>query len=158
VVYKYFARAYASTGLFSDSADSAAVTLTLGDAFLHVVSRTSTSSNSSQSVSLMIQDGSQFGLQEVATSHKLLGRTKPVGVTGQAAWQVARIVGASTDLTTLPALMAIWRTGLLVCLRTAAGHRIFGKMTEPTSIITSSNTNIDAFTFTVTEEDYNEGL
>lgn len=158
VVYKYFARAYASTGLFSDSADSDAVYLELQAGFLHVISRTSTSGNASDSTELFLQDGTEFGLEEVATSHHLLGRTQPVGVAGQATWQTARIVGVGINDGTLEALMAIWRQGAVVCLRSQAGHRLFGKMTEPSSSVSVENVTVDAFSFTVTEEDYTEGL
>lgn len=158
VIYQYFARAYNGSGLFTDSADSAVIYLTLVDSFLHVVSRTSTSGNAISSTAFILSDGSEFGFDEVAASHKLLGRTKPVGVAGQAVWQTARVVGIAPGDNTLNSLMSIWRTGAVVCLRSGAGHKIFGRMTEPGSTISVENINLDAFSFTVTEEDYTEGL
>ncbi len=162
-VYQYFARAYNGTGLFTDSADSAVIYLTLTDTFIHVVSRTSTSGNAILPTTFLLLDGSEFGLEEVAASHKLLGRSRPVSISGPAVWQTARVIGIDPHDKTIPsrivpALMTIWRQGVVVCLRSGAGHRIFGKMTEPGSSISSESMNVDAFSFGVTEEDYTEGL
>jgi hypothetical protein len=157
--YQYYARAYSGAGLFTDSADSLFYRVILRGAFLHLVTRTSTSGNAlSPTVAIEMQEGSEFTPQESAGKHYLLGRSKPVGVRGQAAWKVAHIVGESNQSNVLINLMTIWRARSVVCIRDYAGHLIFGKMIDLPQSKSVEILDIDDFDFTVIEESYVEGI
>ncbi|HKS42144.1 MAG TPA: hypothetical protein VJX74_16120, partial [Blastocatellia bacterium] len=69
----------------------------------------------------------------------------------------AHIVGIGIDSgNTLAALMALFRLRTVICIRDYAGHRIFGKMTEPQSGVGIEFVSIDEFSFDVIETKYTE--
>lgn len=158
VTYKYFARAYAVTGLFSDSAVSSAVGVTLPNVFLHAVSRTSTSGNTDgQAISLLNTDG-RWSPEEVRTSVGLLGRPAPASLLGQAVGHRLSVTAAIILYAQVDDVLEVWRkqeTGSVVCVRDNKGNRVFGKMTQPSVQDQSSNLIL---AFEVVESAYTEGL
>lgn len=157
VGYKYFARAYASTGLFSDSSVSSTTTLTLPNVFLHAVSRTSVTSNTDGVVSLL-NVTTQWIPEEVRAEVNLIGRSAPASLLGQAISHRLSVTANTTDYTDVTAVLAIWRkqeTGSVLCVRDHKGNRVFGKMSQPGTV---DQSNYLAITFEVIESAVTEGL
>jgi hypothetical protein len=134
LTYKYFARAYASTGLFTDSTVSSSVGVTLPNLFIHAVSRTSTSGNTDEGAISLLNTEGQWRPEETRTAVNLLGRTNPVALLGQAVGQRLSVVAVVIPYSQIELLLALWRkqkTGAVICVRDQSGNRIFGRMAEP---------------------------
>lgn len=158
ITYKYFVRAYNSTGLFSDSAASSAVGITLPNLFIHAVSRTSTDSNTDGAAVSLLNTEGEWTPQEIRTSVRLLGRTHPAALLGQAVWQRLSVTVIITVYGQVDLILALWRkqaTGSLICVRDQSGNRIFGKMSEP---VVQDQSAYLILTFEIIESASVEGL
>lgn len=156
VAVKYFARAYSSTGLYTESDDSATITLTLSNLFLGAVSRTSVNSNSMiQPLALTNLPPQSLGLADLSVAHGLRGRPKPLVVFGQAAWRSLDVSVIARSALEKDNLMAVYALNTTVCVRDQFGNKIFGKMTKPQIV---PEADFFRITFTVIQSRYDEAI
>jgi hypothetical protein len=154
--YTYMARSYkVSTLGFTDSDPSSNVGIILGSLHLHVVDKTSTTSNASLKVKLSITDPIIKRFIKKQRNVAMKGRTQFITYAGQAKHTelVYQVVIPRGDTTTYAALEAVFNADATLCIRDTDKNKIFGRFLE---LPRQDDLAANRFTLSFTESDFRE--
>jgi hypothetical protein len=155
--YSYKARSFKVTTLgYTDSLASSQVGVDLQYLYLHVVDRTSTTSNAGLKVRLDIEGEIIKKFVKNHRSVAFTGRTEFVTMAGQArhAELTYNVVIPRNDTTTFPALKACYDANATLCIKDPDHNLYFGRIPV---LPREDDLATNRFSITFIEEDFREG-
>jgi hypothetical protein len=163
IAYDYVARSFKPTTLgFTDSSAAQATQSLSQRIFIDVVTKTSTSSNASLSVAILVSGDVKKEYVKKQISKKMLGRGKNLTFAGQnqylklgyQCFVPVEELGRAETLQSIFALVAS-NPKTVVCVRDSEGNKVFAKFTRLP--LSDSLVGVD-FSIEFTEIDFREGI